>query len=343
LGQVKEAYDRAQHARSFGKTLHRLFREVLNAGKAARSQTAIGGASVSIATAAVSVAKEHVGTLAGKKVVLIGSGKMGQIAAHRLKLEGAGSLSIVNRTHERAKEVVARLGVGQAVELPQLVDALKTADVVITSTGASHFVLTPANVAAAIESRPDRPLCIVDIAVPRDVDPDVANFPGVRLVDIDQLGHTVDMTLEHRKTAIPFVEAIIDEHLERFDRWYQARVAFPVIASLSKKAESIRESEIERLLARCPGLSEREQMLVTGMSMRIISKLLHSAYSKIRDRAVQHGSGALDHALLVDDLFELGVTQFGPEAIPERAKLALEEFSAQSLEQVERQHVRRDR
>ena len=328
LGQVKDAHYRAQEARSFGATLHRLFREALNAGKAARSQTAVGGASVSIATAAVAVAKEHVGSLSGKTVVLIGAGKMGMTAARQLKLEGAKKIIVVNRTHERAREMVARLGVGKAVELPLLVDALKSADVVITSTGASHFILTPASVAAAMRARPRRPLCLVDIAVPRDVDPEVTSVPGVRVVDIDQLGATVDVTLERRRASIPSVEVIIDDHLSRFDRWYQSRTTLPVISSLSKKAESIRETEIGRLLAHCPDLTERERRLISGMSLRIMSKLLHSAFAKIRDNAAADRAHALAKASIIDELFDLGLgsledpSEPGPEILHTRASQA---------------------
>jgi glutamyl-tRNA reductase len=310
LGQIKEAYSRAQKAGSFGKSLHRLFREALNAGKAARSQTAIGGASVSIATAAVAVAKEHVGTLRGKIVLLVGAGKMAQKAANRLKQEGAGTLMVANRTRERAVEVVERLGsVGQVVELPSLHDALKSVDVVITSTGASHFILTPENVAEGMAARRFRPLCIVDIAVPRDVHPEVAAIPGVRVVDIDQLGATVDTTLEQRRQSIPSVEEIVDEHLARFTYWHRSRAAHPVISLLSQKADAIREAEVHRILSRCPELTERQRMLLTGMSIRIISKLMHSAYSGIRDTAVRDAARAAAQAAVVDELFSLGLEE----------------------------------
>ena len=305
LGQVKAAYHRAQHARSLGPTLHRAFREALNAGKAARSQTAIGGESVSVATAAVATAKAHVGELGGKSVVLIGAGKMGQTTAKRLALEGARTLAVANRTHERARELVAQLGIGRAVELPSITAAVAAADVVITSTGASHFILTPENVGEAMLDRPGRTLFIVDIAVPRDVDPEVTTIPGVRLVDIDQLGAAVDVTLEHRRRAVPLVEEIVDEHLQRFARWDQTRAALPVIASLAQKAESIRDAEVERLFARCPLLGERDRMLITGMSMTVVSKLLHSAFSKIRDNVMTDRETALMQAAVIEELFAL--------------------------------------
>lgn len=324
LGQVKDAYVQAQRSRSLGKTLHTLFRAALEAGKAARTRTAISGDSTSVATAAVLYAKEHLGDLAGKSVLVVGAGKMGGIAARRLKAEGAGDIIVLNRSHKRAQDVASELGdVARTAELPGLVDALRTVDVVVTSTGASHFVLTPGNVAEAMLARPTRPLFIVDIAVPRDVDPEVARLPGVGVADVDALADVVDVTLEKRREAIPLVERIIAEHAERFQQWYQSRVAVPVIASLTRKAESIRETELERLFARIPDLTERERSLITGMSLTIVSKLLHSAIVRIRDKAVENRAEALTHAKIIDELFELrtltGDAAFGPAAVPEES------------------------
>ncbi|MEO7038810.1 MAG: glutamyl-tRNA reductase, partial [Candidatus Elarobacter sp.] len=217
LGQVKEAYVQAQRAHALGKTLHTLFRQALEAGKAARTHTAISGDSISIATAAVACAKRHVGDLGGKTVLLIGAGKMGALAARRLKAEGATDIVVLNRSHRRAQDVADELGsIARAAEMPGLVAALETADVVVTSTGASHFVLTPDNVAEAMLARPNRPLFIVDIAVPRDVDPEAAQITGVAVVDIDGLKGVVDVTLDKRRDAIPMVEEIIGGHVERF-------------------------------------------------------------------------------------------------------------------------------
>ncbi len=307
LGQVKAAYIQAQKARSLGKTLHALFREALNAGKEARSTTQIGGDSVSVATAAIELAKQRLHSLGGKTVLVVGAGKMGSLAAKRLRLEGCSELLIANRSQAKAREIVETLGVGTAVELPGLVDAMKRSDIVVTSTGASHFVLTPGNVAEAMLARPERPLFVVDIAVPRDADPEIARIPNVFVADIDRLKDVIDMTLERRREAIPLVEEIIAEHAERFARWYQSRVAIPVVSSLVQKAEAIRDAEIERLFARCPELSERERMLVTGASLTIVSKLLHSAVTKLRDRATQNHAEAMAFATLLDELFDLRV------------------------------------
>ncbi|HEY8297880.1 MAG TPA: glutamyl-tRNA reductase [Candidatus Baltobacteraceae bacterium] len=325
LGQVKDAYIQAQHARSLGKTLHKLFREALNAGKSARTQTRIGDESTSIATAAVELAKAHLGSLRETAVVVIGAGKMARTAVKRLRAEGAQHLIVTNRTMRHAQDVIAEIGFGHAVEMPGLTDALAAADIVVTSTGASHFVLTPENVAAAIGRRPDRPLFIVDIAVPRDADPRVAEIAGVTLVDIDGLKERVDEKLELRREAIPHVEEIIDEFIGRFGNWYQSRVAVPVIASLTQKAETIRTAELERLFARCPDLTDREKMLVTGMSMTIISRLLHTVVTKIRDKAVTNHAEALTHVRILDELFELNVAEHLQALLPQGSALEIDE------------------
>jgi glutamyl-tRNA reductase len=213
---------------------------------------------------------------------------MGSLVARRLKTEGCREIVVLNRK-----------------DMPNIVEAIAKADIVVTSTGASDFVLTTENIGAAMRARPSRPLFIVDIAVPRDCDPDVALIDGVSVVDVDGLRGVVDITLERRREAIPLVEEIIAEHSERFHRWYQSRVAVPVISSLVQRAEAIRESELERLFARCPELTERERMLITGTSLTIISKLLHGAITKIRDKAIVNRAEALTDAHILNELFDL--------------------------------------
>ncbi len=316
LGQVKDAYIQAQHAKSLGKTLHRLFREALNAGKHARSQTRIGDESASIATAAIEAAKARLGTLNKKSVVVIGAGKMGRTAVRRLREEGADNLIVTNRTMSRAQELIAEVGFGEAIEMPGLTDALAAADIVVTSTGASHFVVSKAHVEDAMARRPGRPVFFIDIAVPRDVDPLVTTVENVSLIDVDGLKSVVDEKLDVRREAIPQVEEIIEEFIARFSAWYQSRLAVPVIASLTQKAETIRVAELERLFSRCTDLTEREKMLITGMTMTIVSKLLHSVVVKIREKATTNHAEALSHARMLDELFDLNLADRFAELLP---------------------------
>jgi glutamyl-tRNA reductase len=319
LGQVKDAYIEAQHAKSLGKSLHRLFREALNAGKHARTQTRIGDESTSIATAAIEAAKGRLGSFDGRSALVIGAGAMGRSVARRLRYEGANRLVVASRTTSRTQELIAEVGFGEAAELPGLIDVLRDADVVVTSTGASHFVVTREHVERAMEGRTQRPLLIIDIAVPRDTEPSVAQIPNVTLVDIDALKDVVDEKLDIRREAIPEVEEIIEEFVTRYSSWYQSRLAVPVIASLTQKAEAIRIAELGRLFTRAPELSERERMLVTGMSMTIVSKLLHSVVVKIREKASTSRADAMLHARILDDLFELNLAERMAELLPHSA------------------------
>ena len=309
LGQVKDAYIAAQQAKSVEKTLHTLFREALNIGKRARSRTSIGEDSVSVATAAVELARRHVGNIADCNVLVVGAGKMGMLAAKRFAALNAKEIIVANRSSQRAHDVIDSLGRGHAVGIPDIADALLDTDIVVTSAGASSFLITQTLVANIMQKR-TRPLFLVDIGVPRDVDPEVGRIPGVELVDIDALKLVVEDTLERRRAAIPRVEALLREHVDRFGRWYRARNAVPVISALAQKADHIREREIERLFQRLPQLGERERSLIVGASMTIVSKLLHGALVRIRERAVTDQQTASMQALVLEELFDLnGVLQ----------------------------------
>ncbi len=304
LGQVKDAYIAAQQAKSVEKTLHTLFREALNIGKRARSRTGIGQDSVSVATAAVELARRHVGDISECHVLVVGAGKMGTLAAKRFAALHAKEIIVANRSAPRAQDLIATLGRGRAIGTSEIAPVLVDADIVVTSAGASSFLLTHSLVAQTMEQRL-RPLFLVDIGVPRDIDPTVAQVPGVELVDIDALKLVVEDTLERRRSAVPRVEALVLEHVERFSQWYRARSAVPLLSALTQKAEYIRAREIERLFNRLPGLSERERSLITGSSLTIVSKLLHGALVRIRERAIADEQTATTQALLIEELFEL--------------------------------------
>jgi glutamyl-tRNA reductase len=313
LGQVKDAYAQAQHANALGPVLHRLFREALRAGKSARSTTKIGGESLSLATAAIEAVKARK-PLADTSVVLAGAGKMSRTVLRRLRDEGARRIVIANRTSEHARALTEEAGTGEVADLRDLATLLADADVAIASTGAPEFILSRDTAAAVMQQRRERSLFIVDLAVPRDVDPEVGTLENIVLLDIDDLHPVIEERLDVRRDAIPEVERIIAGYMERFARWYRSRHALPIIASLTQKAESIRLSELERLFARCPELTERERALVSGMSMTIVSKLLHSAITNIREKA--SNGDALAHARVIDELFELNLSEQLAEIAP---------------------------
>jgi glutamyl-tRNA reductase len=198
---------------------------------------------------------------------------------------------------------VDTIGAGNARELNDLAGSLATADVVITAAGAAHFMITPELIQEARRNANGRPLVIIDIAVPRDVDPDVATLPNIRLIDIDALRDVVEDRLDRRRAAIPQVERVIADVLERFSFWYRSRSAIAPVSQLAERAELLREAEIARLFARCPDLSERERRAIIGASKRMFSQLLHAPFAKIRSLTANDLPAALRLGRTLTTLF----------------------------------------
>jgi glutamyl-tRNA reductase len=282
VGQVKDALTAAQRAGAAGTHLQRLFRTALEAGKRARSETAIGRDVVSLGSAAVELAARHT-DITRSRVVVVGAGKMGTIVAKHLTARGAASLVIVNRTLRRAEQLARSLHV-QVAALGSLEDLLAHADLVITATGGGASLITAPMARRALAAS-GRPLLIVDIAVPCDVEPNVAALPGVTMYQIGDLRQVVDETLEVRRAEIPAVEAIVAQGVASYLRWYQSRAAAPLIASLRTKAEAIRQTEIDKLFSRLPELDERQRALIAGASVSILNRLLHAPVTRLRENA----------------------------------------------------------
>lgn len=284
LGQVREAWTLARQAGSLGPVLENLFREAVVVGKRARRETGISRHAVSVSSAAVILARQVVGDLTGCTVAVIGVGKMGEQAAELLVENGARRLLVLNRTAARAQDLADRLG-GQALPLDRLAEALVQADVVITSTGAPTPIVTAALVESLLARRAGRPLCLIDIAVPRDVEPAVGRLPRVRLYNIDDLQAVCTANLGERAREADRVEALVAEHVERFRLWWQAREVVPTIAALRQRAEEIRQAELARALARLGHLSERDRQVVSALSVAIVNKLLHRPITRLKEVA----------------------------------------------------------
>ena len=282
VGQVRDALTAAQRAGTAGTHLNRLFRSALEAGKRARSETAIGSDVVSLGSAAVELAARHV-DVTRSSVVVVGAGKMGSIVAKHLAARRAARLTIVNRTLRRAEQIARPLKAA-AAPLESLSLALEGADLVITATGRGAPMVTAPMVRHALSVH-DRPLLIVDIAVPCDVEANVAALPGVTVYQIGDLRNVVAETIESRRAQIPAVEAIVAQGVAAYLRWYQSRAAAPLIASLRKKAEAIRQTEIVKLFARLPELDERQRAIIAGASVSILNRLLHAPVTRLRENA----------------------------------------------------------
>ena len=305
LGQVRRGFQFAMEEGISGHLLGSAFKRAIRVGKRARSETAIGRNPVSISSAAVELARRafEPKAMSGKRIVIVGAGKMGRLAAQALASAGAGDVVIVNRSQQRADDLAATFN---AVARPfeELVDVLADADIVISSTTAPGTVIDAAIVERALDLRgEDRALFIVDIAVPRDVEPEVAAIEGVVLRDIEDLRGVVEASVGGRIGEVSKVEEIIAAEVERFVQWERAAEAAPTASALVARADEIRRSELERFLTRLESLSPEERDAVDHLTRRIVAKILHAPLAKSRELASSKKGEAYLEALRA--LFDL--------------------------------------
>ena len=307
LGQVKDCYLAAKERGATGKVLSELFERALRTGKRGHSETAISQNAVSVSYAAVELARKVFNNLEGRQTLIIGAGKMSELVAKHLESGGLRQVVVANRTFERAEEMAARFG-GRPVPFEDVPVELARADVVISSTSAPGFVLTPEMVRAAMRQRRNRPLFLIDIAVPRDVDPACGHVENVFLYDIDDLQAVVEANLEDRRREAKKVERIIDEEVRSFSAWLTSLEAVPLIRLLRAKAETIRRTELEKALARLPRLTEKERGVVEAMSSLIINKLLNDPTVKLKELAMSEDGQVYLRA--ASELFNLKAEAF---------------------------------
>jgi glutamyl-tRNA reductase len=303
VGQVRAAHETALALGTSGPILNRLFRQALHVGKRVRSETAIAEQPGSIAVAAAQLARQFFGELAGRRILIIGAGKMSELAASSLAGDGVGRLLVANRTLARGEKLARRLG-GEAVSFQQLAHELERADVVISSTRCREIVLSAREVAAVIRRRRGRPLLLIDIAVPRDLDPAIGGLDGCSLYDIDDLGETVAATLADRRRETRRAELILAREVERFHDWRLSLGVVPTIASLRRHAEHIRRAELERAESRLRALSPSQRRAVEALTAQIVNKLLHAPTVRMKQAALLPEGHA--YAAAVERLFEIG-------------------------------------
>lgn len=284
LGQVKEAYESGFEHNGTGRIFNRLFRQSFEVGKRVRTETAIGEAAVSISYAAVELAKKVFDTLEGRTVLVVGAGKMSELTAKHLCSNGVCNVLVANRTFERAEELAERFA-GVAIPYDQLFERMRDADIVISSTAATGYVITRDQVAGALKGRRGRPLFFIDIALPRDVDPGVNTLPDVFLYDIDSLNGVVESNLEERMREAERAEVIIAEEMGEFESWLESMEVVPTVAAMRAKADAIRAAELEKAMKRLGGLSEKEIQTVEMLSQSIVNKMLHGPTSRLKNVA----------------------------------------------------------
>jgi glutamyl-tRNA reductase len=273
LGQIKEAYGIAATEQTAGPLLNKLFHWAFGVGKRVRSETALAEGAVSVSFAAVSLARKIFGNLSGRHVLVIGAGEMGKLTAMHLKSQGVASVVITSRTLASAQQLADEVG-GTVTPWERMPHALLDADIVITSTGSPTAILTKAQVKAAVPASRTRPLFIIDIAVPRDVDPAAAEIEQVFLYNIDDLQAIVRENLEKRGAEVGHAEQIVEEEVAKFSMWHRSREAVPTIVALRHRFETIRKSELQRLDFKLASLPPEARQRVDEVTRLIVEKLL---------------------------------------------------------------------
>ena len=298
LGQVRAAYE----AGVTGPMLDRVFRQALHAGRRARVETAIGESPASVPAAAAALAQQVFDDLHGRNVVLVGAGKMSELTARNLRSRGARIVAVANRTPAHGAELAERV-TARSIGLDRIGEQLRDADVVVASTSAPGFVLLARELEGDLRARRGRPLLFVDLAVPRDVDPELAAFDGCFVYDIDDLQAVVEASLVGRRAEAVRAERVVAAEAERFQEWQASLAVVPAIASLRARAEEIRAAELAKAEGRLGRLSESERRLVESVTSQIVNKLLHLPTARLKEAAA--AADGLIYADVVRHLFGL--------------------------------------
>jgi glutamyl-tRNA reductase len=303
LGQVKDAFALAQSCETVGPQLHSLFSQAFNVAKRVRTETEIARHAVSVSFAAVELAKKIFAGLAGRAVLLVGAGKMSELAAKHLVEQGAFPIYVANRTWARAQELARALS-GTPVPWVELETALANVDIVVTSTGATEPVITRPTVARIMHGRRGRPLFFIDIAVPRDVESGVDQLDDVYRYDIDDLKQVVDSNLRERAREAQRAEVLVEREVGKFLLRQGDVEVVPTIVSLRARLEEIRLAEVKRTLGRMTDASPEQRAAIEALSTAIVNKILHAPITKLRESSRAGSSRSLLE--LVHELFGLG-------------------------------------
>ena len=284
LGQVKEAYATARAVGAVHSQLDLLLTRAFAVAKRVRTETAVGSSAVSVASVAVELAKKIFGSLQGKHVYLVGAGKMSELAARHLQAHGAASIFVANRTFERAEQLAAKFN-GEAIHFSELYNTCDRADIVITSTGAPVAIFRREHGELFLSRRKNRPMFFIDIAVPRDVDPEMNKLDGIFVYDIDDLQQAVTVHVTDRKKEAERAEEIITSEVERFRARLLTLEVVPTIVSLQDHIETIRQAEIDRVRGRLGPLSPDQELAIEALTRGIVNKIMHTPISTLKTAA----------------------------------------------------------
>jgi glutamyl-tRNA reductase len=304
LGQVKDAYSLAKDLRSTGLVLNQLFEKAFSIAKKVREETGIAERSVSISSAAVELAQKIFDDLENRTVMLVGTGEMAELAAKHLISYGVKTVYVTSRTYDRAANLARTLN-GSALDFEAFKNELHRADIVITSTSASNFIIKKEMVKKAIHKRKNKPIFFIDIAVPRDIEPDINDLENIYLYDIDDLHVVVSANMKEREKEADNAMNFISQEVTKFNNWVGTLDAVPTIVEIRKKAENIRMQEIEKTLKKISYLSEDDKKLLHQMSSSIVSKILHKPTIKLKQKTQSEDGHvylkAIRHLFHLDD------------------------------------------
>ena len=307
LGQVTRALELARGQDTAGPILNRLFQAAIHAGKRARTETGISRNPASVSSLAASLTERTVHKISEAQIVILGAGEMAELAVEALRKRGANRILVINRTLDRANALARRWG-AQASTFENMSAALASADILIASTGAPHTLIAREMVEEAMQARAGRPLVLIDIAVPRDVDPEAAGVHGVRLYDIDNLNAQLEHSLAGRMSEVPRVKLILEEELSQFMEYMKSLEMLPIIADMRQRAEVIRQEVLGKTLRRLPDLTATERDRIEAMTQALVKKILEAPTQRLRaEAACPH---APEYAAVARTLF--GLESDGP-------------------------------
>ena len=290
LGQLKDAFDIALKAKTTSTILNKLIKKAISVAKRVRTETKLAEGAVSISTAAVELAKKIFGTLEGKNVMLLGAGEMAELAAQHLLGNGVKNIMVANRTFERAEELAKEFK-GDAIRFEHFPDALMMVDILICATGAQQYVVKRDMVSKALKERRHKPIFMIDISNPRNIDPEVDKVDNVYLYDIDDLQSKVDVNAEGRAKEAEKAEELVTLEVETYLQWERALDAVPTIVDLREKVEEVRKRELDKTLGSLNNLTEDQMRAVEAMSQAIVNKLLHAPLVVLKQAASAPGAG----------------------------------------------------
>jgi glutamyl-tRNA reductase len=302
LGQVKEAYRRSVDHRATGVLLNRLVHHALRTAKRVRTETGIAGNAVSVSYAAVELAKKIFGGLQGRTILLIGAGEMSELAARHLQRQGVKRTLIANRTFAGAEAMAAAFQ-GEPVAFDRIAGILPEVDIVISSTGAPGYVVTAEMVASALRRRRNHLMFLIDIAVPRDIDPAAGEIDNVYLYNIDHLQDVVDANRENRLAEAQKAENIVAEEVNLFEAWFNALTVVPTIVAMREKMEGIVRGELEKSARWLEGLSDEDRQRIEGLAASVVNKILHDPITGLKEESIEKDE--LPYVAAIRRLFKL--------------------------------------